>query len=404
MKHSIKHLSPSFFFLLFHGIYTIIVCLIDDGFANRFDVDSVCAFGSYLAISWIAYIICKIGKYAYRATGARGSTCLLLGTFSGVFSGWLLFFTHQTIPLLFALTTRQREIMSRLLFATGINCCINGASAVLEFDIIFHEQNKKVVWSDILYWVLAISLDMVVYLSHLPVHWLIYATVISNLVYTIVLLIGSPLLQEPIQFSFLATGLRRGVEVAIQDILAVCITVCYTIGASHLPEKQYALHCIAFGIVTMGEELAVSFDFYTLQRLSHRTQNVVTYAERHIKWAGYLLLGITLFLLPPFLWLYHGVVPYGEVFGWCLIYMSSNVPLVFYYFYDAILNSLSETKYLWISSVIGLFVRLPLLYLVLHYHWGLLGMGLIAPIDFAARVIYLKAYAHRAEQHLLTKR
>ena len=68
-----------FLFFTFQAMYTIFANIIDDGFANKMNIDVVIAYGSFLPIIWTFQSTYNIGKYAYTNTMKYPKTCMMLG-------------------------------------------------------------------------------------------------------------------------------------------------------------------------------------------------------------------------------------------------------------------------------------------------------------------------------------
>lgn len=64
---------------MFQGIYSIVACLLDDGFANKMSMDTIIAYGSYIPTTWVLRQFFCIGTYAYTNTYKKPKTCFVIG-------------------------------------------------------------------------------------------------------------------------------------------------------------------------------------------------------------------------------------------------------------------------------------------------------------------------------------
>lgn len=105
----------NFLFFIFQAFYTIFANMIDDGFANRIDIDSVIAYGSYIPIVWTFQSVYNIGKYAYTNMRREEKTCLFMGFSISVILMVMALPIHDKIHFIYSLSDRQIYLFNKIL-------------------------------------------------------------------------------------------------------------------------------------------------------------------------------------------------------------------------------------------------------------------------------------------------
>ena len=118
-------------------------------------------------------------------------------------------------------------------------------------------ENKIVIIADIIYWVIALSIDVFVFVRGLDAYWLILGTGIAYLVYDIFLLYKSHILSDKFDKLFIKEAFMKGKDIVIDRTTGKVATLAYVSMASSLSKELYAIHCIAYGITCNLEEFTV---------------------------------------------------------------------------------------------------------------------------------------------------
>lgn len=167
---------------MIQAMYTIVANIIDGGFVNRMSVDAIVAYGSYLPVTWACHSIYSIGKYAYSTMMKEAKTCLYTGTITSFILSGIGFLTYIYIPLMFGLSEEQRYMMSQLLFFYFIFMSIRVLGDFMYLKLMYEMKNKNVFIGDVLFWVINIQLDFIVFIKGMPVWYLAITTGIGYII------------------------------------------------------------------------------------------------------------------------------------------------------------------------------------------------------------------------------
>lgn len=386
-----------FLFFTFQAMYTIFANIIDDGFANKMSIDVVIAYGSFLPIIWTLQSFYNIGKYAYTNTMKHPKTCMLLGFVVDIVLVLLLLPIYKYIHIIYSLSDSQIKIFNNLLLIYLLTTPLRQLGDFLYLELMYAMKNKEIVIADALFWVTNLVLDLVVYLRCMPVWYLMVTTAIGYLLYDIYMILVSNILKDKIEWSFMNKAFKKGFDIVIDRIVGRVATLAYNSLASRLPEHQYAIHCIVYGVICNCEELTNNFNVYCRARLDKLKKNVKTGGYVLIKRYGVLLICISYMASTLFLLMYHGKVSYIECLPWLMVYMSDCISLMFYENFKAVLSCYSKTEYLRYGGLCGVLTRIPYTYIMYRLGAGLFGFGTACTVDFAIRTLYFSIMINKHE-------
>lgn len=387
-----------FLFFVFQAVYTILANVIDDGFANKVSIDSVIAYGSYIPMIWVFQSVYNIGKYAYINTQKEEKTCMLLGFLSSIFMLLLGLPIYRSVHILYHLTDPQIDIFNKLMLCYLFTIPFRQIGDYLNTYLMCQFENKTVFVADIMYWVIAIALDMFVYVNGYPVHYLVVTTGIAYFVYDAFLLYCSRILKKKIDMEFMKEAFSKGKDIVIDRLMGKVATLSYGAMAARLDTRLYAIHCVVYGIICNSEEFTNNFGVYCLARLKFMNRKLMTGAKILIKKYGLLLFCIEYSFAYVFLLFYHGAVPLSDCLVWLAVYMTDCISLLFYEVYKSILSCYGRTEYLRYGGVIGIFIRIPVAFVMWKCGFGLIGFGLACTIDFGLRGLYYYCMAKRYDK------
>lgn len=386
-----------FIFFMFQAMYTIAANIIDDGFANRMSIDAVIAYGSFLPIIWTLQSFYNIGKYAYTNTMKHPKTCMLLGLGINIISIIVLLPIYKHIHIIYNLSDTQVHIFNNLLLVYLLTTPLRQLGDFLYLDLMYEMKSKVVLIADILFWVINLVLDLIVFLRGMPVWYLMITTAIGYFVYDCYLFRVSGILKDKLELSFLKTAFKKGSDIVIDRLTGKVATLVYGSLASRLPEQQYALHCIVYGVICNCEEFTNNFNIYCRARLNLLSKNIKHGGMILIKKYGIILIGIVYVMSAGYLFLYHGKVSYMACLPWLLLYMSDFFSLMFYENFKAVLSCYSRTDYLRYGGLFGVLVRIPYTYIMFRLGTGLFGFATACTLDFAVRSVYFYKMINRCE-------
>lgn len=388
-----------FLFFMFQALYTIFANIVDDGFANRMSVDVVIAYGSFLPIIWTFQSFYNIGKYAYTNTMKHPKTCMLLGLIVDVIVIILLLPVYKYIHIIYSLSDIQINIFNNLLLIYLITTPLRQLGDFLNLYLMYKMRNKQIIVSDIIFWCVNISIDLVVYIKGMPAWYLMAATAVGYLLYDGYLLYVSNILKDKIEWSFMKEAFQKGFDIVMDRIAGKVATLVYGSLASRLPEQSYAIHCIVYGVICNCEEFTNNFNIYCRARLNNLSKNIKKGCYILLKKYTILLVSIIYISSMGFLFIYHGKIPYMDCLPWLLLYMSDCLSLIFYESFKAVLSCYSRTDYLRYGGLFGILARIPYTYMMYKLGFGLLGFGTACTLDFAIRAIYFYIMINKCEKN-----
>lgn len=390
-----------FLFFLFQAAYTILANVIDDGFANKVNIDSVIAYGSYIPLIWVFQSFYNIGKYAYINTQKEGKTCFLLGFITSILMVLIGLPIYQVIHHMYQLTSLQITIFNKLLLCYLLTMPLRQVGDYINIYLMYQLKNKLVFWADALYWAISITLDVFVYINKYPVHYLVITTGISYFIYDVFLLYKSKILKEKLNKAFMKEAFLKGKDIVTNRVMGKVATLSYGVMAAQLSSPLYSIHCIVYGIVCNSEEFTSNFNIYCLSKLKLINNNIMTEAKKIIKKYGCILLLLEYGFAYLLLLFYHGTVSLTDCLPWLALYMTGSISLTFYETYKAVLSYYSKTEYIRYGGLIGIFIRIPITFILWKLGFGLLGFGLVYAIDFGSRAFYFFKMAQKYERMMM---
>ena len=388
-----------FWVFILQALYTVIANMIDDGFANRMGIDTVVAYGSFLPIVWTVQSFNNIGKYAYTNTMKHAKTCLGIGlamTFI-VMGGTIP--CYRLIGFLYDLSPVQMDIFNKLVLCYLITVPLRTIGDFLYLDLMYQFENKKIIISDILFWVTNICLDTVVFVFKFPSWCLVLTTAVAYFLYDIYLVRHSGILKERFQLSAVRELLKHGFNIVFDRIVGRVASLTYCSLASKMPENKYAIHCVVYLLISNTEEFTNNFNIYCRARLDGIKKKILPGSNILLKKYGALLIVIEYAFSIIFLAIYHGDVSFSACLPWLFVYLTDSISLLLYENRKAALGVYSKTEYLRYGGLIGVLTRVPYTFLAYYLDWGLFGFGTACTLDFLARAIYLNVMIKKYENN-----
>lgn len=390
----------NFLFFIFQAAYTVLANVIDDGFANRIDIDSVIAYGSCIPITWVFKNIYNIGKYAYTNTQREEKTCMTLGFLVSIAMVALTLPFYDKIHLLYSLTDKQVQLFNKVLLCYLISVPIRQIGDFIFSYLMLQMESKKSFISDVLYWIVALATDVIVFVQKKPVYYLVIMTMLSYIVYDVYLIFASKIYQKRVNIHFYKEAFSKGKDIVIDRILGKVATLTYCSLATRLDENLYAIHCIVYAIQCNSEDFTYNFSTYCIARLKMMQKGVISGVHILMKKYGIVLIPVIYAFSYLYLAIYHGKVSFWACIPWLAVYATECISLVFYESYKAVLSVYSKTEYLKWGGLIGICVRIPFIFVAFKLGFGLWGFGFANALDFGARAIYFYSVAKKYERSL----
>ena len=177
-----------FLVYMFQAAYNILANIIDDGFANRMSINAVVAYGSFLPLTWVVHSACHIGKYAYTAIHDFKKSCLALGLIVSCISIVVGLLVTPIFRAVYNLTDVQYDMLDKLFIAFLFTVPFRVIGSFVETYLLINSQNKIVIRADVVYWVIALSLDVIVFIKGMEVYWLAITTGVAYFVFDILMI------------------------------------------------------------------------------------------------------------------------------------------------------------------------------------------------------------------------
>lgn len=387
-----------FLVYMFQAAYNILANIIDDGFANRMSINAVVAYGSFLPLTWVVHSACHIGKYAYTAIHDFKKSCLALGLIVSCISIVVGLMVTPIFRVVYNLTDVQYDMLDKLFIAFLFTVPFRVIGSFVETYLLINSQNKIVIRADVVYWVVALSLDVIVFIKGMEVYWLAITTGVAYFVFDILLLVQSDVLDDKVTIHGIKIAFVKGKDIVVIDrLLGKVATLFYGAVASRLPSEAYAVHCICYGIICNMETFTNYFNTFVVSKLYNVTRRFKEYTLMIIRkycvrlWT--LEFGFSIILLL----FYHGKVDFWNCFGWLFLYAAQCFSLVFYEGFKATLNRMSRTEYLRYGGLIGICTRIPCLIIASALGFRMLGLATSCIVDFGCRAIYFWVMINKRE-------
>lgn len=393
-----------FFIFIGTAFRIAIFDLVDSAFGNNLGIDSICVLSAFTIISWCAYVLGNLGKYAYDIRQKNFSECLLLQLLSsGATSIFLLIFCNK-LPYIYHLTDRQYVLFSKCLLYLGLALPIKQIANFCENYITLQCKNRTLIISNVLFYALMIGLDLLVVIMGGKCYHLIITTNISYTVLFIYLCFAEKLWRQlnKIDKKALKQCCLDAKDIMIDRCLGKVATIVFNVLASYLGTELYALHGIGYAIATSSEEITDVWYKYQVVRL-HGIEDKKEKHKTYLKIRkqtflpcvalSYLLL---LCLIVPM----HGETNLLQAFIVSCLYMTQSILLCIYENARGFLTSIEETKVLRYGGLVGVLIRVPWSFLSIYTPLGIVGFALGSGIDFLIRGIY---YAIESKKYIEIK-
>lgn len=385
-------IDRQFLFFLLQNVFVGICGMVDTGFGNHIDIDSVCVLSAYIVITWMDCSYC-IGAYAYRVMLDKAKVCFLIQIFAGIFLGILFYCLNGTLPYLFSLTDNQYVLFTDCLKIHAISCPIFAIREFLGNYVEYTCRNKQAFTGNLIFYSAMIITDAIVIFAGGDLRGLLWCTLFCSVIYSIYELFTSSILKETFVFDIreCCELLKHGLNTWIDRITGKIATIVFNIYASRLGTSLYSIHavCYALGVFTENFTNALyTYETVALSKKSASLKNKFAYCFRLTKkYAGFLLLfgyGIAYLLLL----FTHGKVPILDCVLYTGLYCTEIITLLFHEPMRAYLTSEHQTKYLRYGGVFGILVRIPIVLVGYYLTHSLILFAVASAVDFGMRGLY----------------
>lgn len=390
-----------FFIFILTAFGVAIFDLIDGAFGNNIGIDSICVLSAFTIISWCAYVLGNLGKYAYDIRQKNFSECLLLQLLSsGATSIFILIFCNK-LPYIYHLTDRQYMLFAKCLFWFALAFPIKQIANFCDNYVVLHCKNKTLIISNVIYYALMIGLNVLVVVMGGKCYHLIITTDISYTVFFIYLWFAEKFWKKlkKIDKKALKECCLEAKDIMLDRCLGKAATVVFNVLASYLGTELYALHGIGYAIATTSEEITDAWYRYQIIRLhgiedkKEKYRNYLKVRKQTFLPSVFLCYILLLCLIVPM----HGETNLLQAFIVSCLYMTQCILLCIYENARGFLTSIGETKILRYGGLVGIVIRVPWSFLSIYTPLGIVGFALGSGIDFFVREIY---YAKEGKKYV----
>lgn len=376
--------------LILHNMFMCICESIDTAFGNNFDLDSLCVLSSYVIITWVTYDIYSIGSNSYEILFCKAKTCLFTSVIFALLIAVVLFPLSDIIPYAFSLTKSQYVLFSSCLKVHFVSLVFLAIGEFLSNYLMLKCKHKLLFISNILFYVLMISLDILVAYWKLDLAYLIKTTLISYLVYDFFLIIFSGILsEEAIILKDIKIVVKHGFNIVLYNTFDKIAIILSNMLASRLGADLYAIHSVSYTLAGYTEYLTDSLFTFTDIKLSSVDSSKKFHECINI-WKTSLLITVCLSYTFAYVMLIflHGDVPISESLFFVGLYCVQVFTLTFCECLRGYLTSEEQSDSLKYAGIVGICVRVPICFASYYFGFDLFGFGLSCFIDFGARGIY----------------
>lgn len=380
-------------FFIFFAAANGVGSMIDTGFGNRIDVDSVCVLSVYTIIASATTPIFAVGKYAFRTTMKDAKVCLGISVVIGAVLGVIIWSLSDLMPYLFTLTQSQNALLSKCLRIYAISLPVLAASDFSKHYASLRCKNKIVTVATVVFYILMISIDAAVLRLTDALVWMLWGTFISNAVLAAIVVFGSGVLREPCSYNFRETIrlVRYGLDTVVGHSIDDVGTIITTSFASMLGTELLGIHAICSGIVSLTRRFTGALFTFTLTEMDGENDSVKKFKKcsRILLRHGWLIIVIAYTAGYSLLLFTHGVVPLGKCAPYVALYVMEVFPLLFYDSFSVFISTEKQTQYLRYGGVISLLTKVPFVIIGFYCGWGIFTFAFIRVFNYTMRAIYM---------------
>lgn len=365
---------------------------IDQAFGNNIDIDSICVLSSLTVIIWITYCTYQIGSYAYRVLLKDVRNCMTIQLIASIILGLIVIIFRNSISHIYSLTETQYTLFNKCLVVHGATLPLLATGEFIHYYMMIKCKNREMLISNIVIYVLMISLDWICLSSGLSLEYMYMGTLISYIVYDILVFKVSGIAQEKDRISIkkIKQGIVYGKDIVIDRLLGKVATVTYAIYASKLGEAHYAIHSVCYMTAVFTEyatNTAYDYNIYVLMHINGAREKFEKVKEC-MKQTYLILVGVGLLSSFMVLQITHGDVPVLDCLRYWALYNTQCIFIQLYENYRAYITSMQKTHILRWCGMIGILVRIPITLIAYYSGIGLPLLAIASTVDFTMRGIY----------------
>lgn len=401
--------NKQFMFFLFQNIFVGICGLIDTGFGNQINIDSVCVLSAYTVITWATYATYSIGAYAYRVVLSKTKSCFLIQVSVSILLGVLVYLLSPIIPHMYSLTDAQYELFEQCLKIHAISCPVLAIREFLGNYVEYQCKNKQAITGNIILYGTMIATDAFVICHHGSLTELLWFTLLCSLICSLYELFFSGFLKEPFRFNIqeIKELLWHDANTCFDRITGKVATIVFNIYVSKLGTDLYAIHCVCYAIGIFSENFTNALFTYEVITLANKSSHKFQYCVKITKKYAMFLIIAAYAVCYGLLLFTHGAVLLQSCLLYTGLYCTEIFALLLYTPMMAYLTSMQQTHYLKYGGIVGIMVRIPVTIIGYYTGMGLYVFSVAAAIDYASRGIYFyicsKKFQCKSSKRCLSK-
>lgn len=376
-----------FISILFSFIFMGIADNIDKAFNNAISIDSIIVCGSLFSIDLILKSFSEMGTYTYRTVRKNEWQYLWINIILSLFLGIIVFFSRNIIINLFDLTIIQKQLLSNVLMLYILYLVIGRTSNAIYEMTRLKGKLKLYRNSLIVFYVLLIGLDALVFIFTKNLVLLFCATMISWIIVTIYMLY-----ELKLDFKFpnketLRNVYKYGIPTSLERFLSRMFILVYGIFASHLGTNDYSIHSICYGVCLSLEIITNAYQAALMIKVPEGKTDYEQYdiCMNMMKKCFKFIIVLNFVFAIIYLLISHGSLPLYKCFPYIIFYSFAIFGLYPYETYKTLCIVQGKPKILLLGSTIGSFIRLIICILFLKTPIVLYIFGIVNLIDFYIR-------------------
>ncbi len=376
-----------FISLLISFLFMGIADNIDSAFNNAVSIDAIVVCGSLFSIDLILKSLGDIGIYTYRIVRKDESKYLIIQAFTSCILGIIGFIFRDLLINIFDLTEIQKIMLSNIL-KLYILYLVFGRMANSLFEIVRLKNELKLYRKSlVLFYILLISLDAVVYITTKNLNLLFCATIIAWILSIIYMLYKLKIKIELPDKESLENVYKYGLPTSMERLLSRIFILIYGAIASHLGTEKYSIHTICYSVCVSLEIITNSYNAALMIKIPINgtyEEQYNTIMEMKKKCFGIIILLNYVFCM-IYLIISHGSLSIRTCFPYIIFYSFGVFGLYPYETYKTLCIAQRKPKILLWGSTIGVMIRLIVCILFYKSSISLFAFGIANFVDFYSR-------------------
>ena len=383
-----------FISILFSFIFMGIADNIDSAFNNAISIDTIIVCGSLVSINLILRSFTEMGTYIYRIIRKNEWQYLWLNIIISLFLGITVFLSRDIIVNFFSLTINQKQLLSNVL-VLYILYLVTGRLANDLFEISRLKKNLKLYRNGlIIFYVLLIGLDSLVFIFTRKLELLFVATIVSWIIITIYMLYKLRLKFEFPSKETIKNIYKYGIPMSLERFLSRVFILIYGVLASHLGTNSYSIHSICYSVCLSLEIITNAYQAALMIKVPEGKDSKEQYkiCMEMMKKSFKLIVLLNFIFAIIYLLISHGSLPLYKCFPYIIFYSFGVFGLYPYETYKTLCIAQGRPIILLIGSTIGSFLRVIICILFLKTPIAIYVFGIVNLIDFYIRSRIYKKY------------